>query len=81
MPETTASVVYGMYDLFILTGRDWGVSVVCSVSHVSGEAAKTDEVSAASGRQGETNSAWVKQSLNTEMRGYVSPFPSPTTNS
>ena len=26
-PETTASVVYGMYDLFIAAGRDWGVVV------------------------------------------------------
>lgn len=24
-PETTASVVYGMYDLFMSAGRDWGV--------------------------------------------------------
>jgi transcriptional regulator GlxA family with amidase domain len=24
-PETTASVVYGMYDLFVAAGRDWGV--------------------------------------------------------
>ncbi len=24
-PETTASIVYGMYDLFMSTGRDWGV--------------------------------------------------------
>jgi transcriptional regulator GlxA family with amidase domain len=24
MPETTASVVYGMYDLFMSAGRDWG---------------------------------------------------------
>lgn len=24
-PETTASVVYGMYDLFLSAGRDWGV--------------------------------------------------------
>lgn len=27
MPETTASVVYGMYDLFISAGRDWGMIV------------------------------------------------------
>jgi len=27
MPETTASVVYGMYDLFMSAGRDWGVIV------------------------------------------------------
>lgn len=26
-PETTASVVYGMYDLFMSAGRDWGVIV------------------------------------------------------
>src|SRR5688572_19179257 len=26
-PETTASVVYGMYDLFASAGRDWGVIV------------------------------------------------------
>ncbi len=26
-PETTASVVYGMYDLFMSAGRDWGVVV------------------------------------------------------
>jgi len=26
-PETTASVVYGMYDLFMAAGRDWGVIV------------------------------------------------------
>ncbi|WP_255839315.1 GlxA family transcriptional regulator [Pseudomonas benzenivorans] len=24
-PEATASVVYGMYDLFMATGRDWGI--------------------------------------------------------
>lgn len=24
LPETTASVVYGMYDLFVSAGRDWG---------------------------------------------------------
>ena len=24
-PETTASVTYGMYDLFMAVGRDWGV--------------------------------------------------------
>ena len=24
-PETTASVVYGMYDLFLSAGRDWSV--------------------------------------------------------
>src|SRR5690554_3100941 len=24
MPETTASVVYNMYDLFMSAGRDWG---------------------------------------------------------
>lgn len=27
MPETSASVVYGMYDLFMSAGRDWGVIV------------------------------------------------------
>ncbi len=27
MPETTASVVYGMYDLFMSAGRDWGLIV------------------------------------------------------
>jgi transcriptional regulator GlxA family with amidase domain len=27
MPETTASVVYGMYDLFMSAGRDWGAIV------------------------------------------------------
>ena len=27
MPETTASVVYGMYDLFMCAGRDWGLIV------------------------------------------------------
>jgi transcriptional regulator GlxA family with amidase domain len=27
MPETTASVIYGMYDLFMSAGRDWGVIV------------------------------------------------------
>ena len=27
MPETTASVVYGMYDLFMSAGRDWGTIV------------------------------------------------------
>jgi transcriptional regulator GlxA family with amidase domain len=26
-PETTASVVYGLYDLFMAAGRDWGVVV------------------------------------------------------
>lgn len=26
-PETTASVVYGMYDMFMAVGRDWGVIV------------------------------------------------------
>jgi hypothetical protein len=26
-PETTASVVYGMYDMFMSAGRDWGVLV------------------------------------------------------
>jgi transcriptional regulator GlxA family with amidase domain len=26
-PETTASVVYGMYDLFAAAGRDWGIVV------------------------------------------------------
>lgn len=26
-PETTASVIYGMYDLFMSAGRDWGVIV------------------------------------------------------
>ena len=26
-PETTASVVYGMYDLFMSAGRDWGFIV------------------------------------------------------
>src|SRR5215475_8778839 len=26
-PETTASVVYGMYDLFASAGRDWGFVV------------------------------------------------------
>jgi transcriptional regulator GlxA family with amidase domain len=26
-PETTASVTYGMYDLFMAAGRDWGVVV------------------------------------------------------
>lgn len=26
-PETTASVVYGMFDLFLAAGRDWGVVV------------------------------------------------------
>ena len=25
MPETTASVIYGMYDLFMSAGRDWGL--------------------------------------------------------
>lgn len=27
MPETTASVIYGMYDMFASAGRDWGVIV------------------------------------------------------
>lgn len=27
LPETTASVIYGMYDLFMCTGRDWGTIV------------------------------------------------------
>ena len=27
MPETTASVIYGMYDLFVSAGRDWGLIV------------------------------------------------------
>lgn len=27
LPETTASVVYGMYDLFMSAGRDWGIIV------------------------------------------------------
>jgi transcriptional regulator GlxA family with amidase domain len=27
MPETSASVVYGMYDLFMSAGRDWGIIV------------------------------------------------------
>lgn len=27
IPETTASVVYGMYDLFMSAGRDWGLIV------------------------------------------------------
>jgi transcriptional regulator GlxA family with amidase domain len=27
MPETTASAVYGMYDLFMSAGRDWGLIV------------------------------------------------------
>ena len=27
MPETTASVIYGMYDLFMGAGRDWGLIV------------------------------------------------------
>jgi transcriptional regulator GlxA family with amidase domain len=27
LPETTASVVFGMYDLLISTGRDWGIVV------------------------------------------------------
>jgi len=27
MPEATASVIYGMYDLFMSTGRDWGMIV------------------------------------------------------
>lgn len=27
MPESTASVIYGMYDLFMAAGRDWGVIV------------------------------------------------------
>ena len=26
-PETTASAVYGMYDLFMAAGRDWGIIV------------------------------------------------------
>src|SRR4249919_1395178 len=26
-PEATASVVYGMYDLFMSAGRDWGIVV------------------------------------------------------
>jgi transcriptional regulator GlxA family with amidase domain len=26
-PETSASVIYGLYDLFLSTGRDWGVIV------------------------------------------------------
>ena len=26
-PETTASVVYGLYDLFLSAGRDWGVII------------------------------------------------------
>ena len=26
-PETTASVTYGMYDLFMAAGRDWGMVV------------------------------------------------------
>ena len=26
-PETTASVTYGMYDLFMAAGRDWGFVV------------------------------------------------------
>ena len=26
-PDTTASVVYGMYDLFASAGRDWGFMV------------------------------------------------------
>src|SRR5512134_835675 len=26
-PETSASVVYGMYDLFMSAGRDWGVII------------------------------------------------------
>ena len=26
-PEATASVVYGMYDLFLSAGRDWGLIV------------------------------------------------------
>lgn len=26
-PETTAAVVYGMYDMFVAAGRDWGVIV------------------------------------------------------
>src|SRR5690606_33985975 len=27
MPETTASVTYGLYDLFMSAGRDWGLIV------------------------------------------------------
>ena len=27
LPESSASVVYGMYDLFMATGRDWGIIV------------------------------------------------------
>jgi transcriptional regulator GlxA family with amidase domain len=27
MPETTASVIYGMYDIFMSAGRDWGAIV------------------------------------------------------
>lgn len=27
MPETTASVIYGMYDIFLSAGRDWGAIV------------------------------------------------------
>ena len=27
MPETSASVVYGMYDMFMSAGRDWGLIV------------------------------------------------------
>ena len=52
-PETTASVMYGMYDLFMSTGRDWGLIV-------SGQlgpqllrplivARRTDEMTAANG--------------------------------
>ncbi len=27
LPETSASVVFGMYDLFLSAGRDWGIVV------------------------------------------------------
>src|SRR5687767_14988442 len=27
LPETSASVVYGMYDLFMGAGRDWGIII------------------------------------------------------
>ncbi len=27
LPETSASVIYGMYDMFMSAGRDWGLIV------------------------------------------------------
>ncbi|MGK2858139.1 MAG: GlxA family transcriptional regulator [Thermoanaerobaculia bacterium] len=52
-PETTASVVYGMYDLFMSPGRDWGLVVDgkpgASLMHPYIVSARGGEIEAANG--------------------------------